>query len=241
MSWRVAAMLCVALVSPALAQPRLGGGTLGGGGLSGAMQSRGTLIHFLLLEQPSVQQELKASADQVQRARQAGESQRQTLDGLSSLPREEAAKKLIEAQQSADKQLQSILSPEQFRRLKEIGLQQIGPLALARGDVADAVGLAADQQQTIRTLQEQLLQTVTQSVQRSQPAAGGRPKLREVKAKIAGLNESVARVQAAKKDTEGKILGLLTAEQKTKWSQLQGVRFQGQLNLGPLGGRLLGP
>jgi hypothetical protein len=206
------------------------------------MFSRGTLIHYMLLDQPSVQQELQASPEQVQRAQKTGDAQRQKLDGLGSLPREEAAKKLIEAQQAADKELQAILSPEQFRRLKEIGLQQIGPLALSRADVAEGVGLSAEQQQKIRAQQEQLLQTAMQNMQGAQAAAGGgRPKLRDVKAKLGGLQESVARVQAAKKDAEAKILALLSDEQKAKWTQLQGPRFQGQLNLGPLGGRLLGP
>ena len=241
MSWRLTAIVCVLLTGSALAQPRLGG-ALQGGGLSSAAFNRGTLIHFLLLEQPSVQQELKVSPEQAQQARQTGDAQRQKLDGLRNQPREEAAKKLIEAQQSADKALQAILSPEQFQRLNEIGLQQIGPLALARPDVAEGVGLNAEQQQKVRALQEQLLQTAMQTMQGAQAGAGGgRPKLREVKAKLSGLQESMARVQAAKKDAETKILALLSEEQKGKWTQLQGARFTGQLNLGPLGGRMLGP
>lgn len=246
----LALALCLALANPVLAQRRLGRGTLpsGGaipssGGIAGQTPSRGTLIHFMLLEQPSVQQELRTTPDQVQRAKQLGDAQHEKLGGLSSLPREDAARKLIEVQQSADRELQAILSPEQFRRLREIGLQQMGPLALARSDVANAVGLSSDQQQKIRGLQEQLLQSAMQTMQSVQSSAGGgagRGKLRDVKAKIAGLNDNVARLQAAKQDTEARILAMLTEEQKAKWAQQQGPRFQGQLNMGPLGGRLLG-
>lgn len=251
MRWFLTFALCLTFATPAHAQPRLGGlrGGFGGaggggalaGGLAGGVGSPGTFIHFLLLEQPSVQQELRTTPQQQQQAQQLFETQRQKLQQLSGLPREQAVQQAAELRSSADKQLQAILTADQFRRLREIGLQKIGPIAIARPDVAEAVQLTPEQTQQIRALEEQLIQAGLQTVQSLRPAGGGRPRLRELRTKMATLNDSMARIQAMKKDTEAKIVALLTTEQKARWTQMQGVPFQGQVNLGPLGNQLLSP
>jgi hypothetical protein len=251
--WLVVCALCLTFTTTVNAQPRLGGrlqgaggGAVAGGGLGGAlagspMQASGVVIHYVLLEQPSVQQELRVSPEQQQKSRQQFEAQRQKLQGLQNQPRDQIAPKIAEMMAAADKDLQSILSPEQFKRLREIGLQKTGPLAMNRDDVAETVQLTAEQKQQIRALDQQLIETAMQSAQTLQGAAGGggRPKLRELRSKIATVQDSVARIQAAKKNTDSKILALLNEEQKARWKEMQGVPFQGQLNLGPLGSQLI--
>jgi len=219
-------IICTGFTSVLVAQPRIGGL------LNTGVQAHGTLIHFMLLDQPSVQDELRVTPDQAQKARQVADAQRRKLEGLNGLPREEAAKKVAEAQQSADKDLQAILTTDQFRRLREIGLQQLGPISMGRADVAEAVGLTPEQQQQVRTMQDRLMQTAAQGFQGGRPGPGAGPR--------GGLLDTIARIQTAKRETDQKILALLTAEQKSKWTQLQGAPFQGQLNMGPLGGRILG-
>jgi hypothetical protein len=251
MRWWLAMVIGVALAAPAAAQPRFGGrlgarpATVPQGtvprDLPEGVSARGTLIHFLLLEQPSVQQELRVTPEQVQKAQQLAAAHRQQLQGLGSLPREDAARKVLEIQQSAERDLQALLSPGQLQRLKEIGLQQLGPMALSRPDVAEAVGLTAEQKQQIRSLQEQFARTALQSAQGLQSLrGGGRPRLRELKSTIGAVQDNLARIEAAKRDTDARILALLTSEQRQKWEQAKGAPFQGALNLGPAG-RLLGP
>jgi Spy/CpxP family protein refolding chaperone len=226
------ALCCAA--APAQAQPLFGGRLPTPQEVADLVPPSGTSIHFVLLQQKSVEQELKLTPDQVQRAQDVGEKQLKQLQGIRSLPREEAAQKLVEAHQTADKELQTVLSPEQFARLRQIGLQQMGPMTLGRPDVADAVGLTPEQRQKIRELHEQLIQSAMKGMQSD---ATGRAKLREIRAKISGLQDTIARVKAEKKETEAKVLELLTDEQKAKWASEQGPRFEGELSLGPFARR----
>jgi hypothetical protein len=199
--------------------------------LTGGLQPQGTAVMFLLLEQRSVQQELRASEDQVKQARAAAGALRIKLEELRNLPIHEAFSHLGEIQESAEGELQTILSREQYLRLREIGLQQVGPLALGRRDVAEALALTADQQSQIRLLLEQLVVTVTEGLKSiERPKLGGGP-LRT------GLLDGIARAQSAKRDTETKILALLTADQKAKWTAIQGAPFTGALRLAPMLGR----
>jgi hypothetical protein len=234
------ALLCGSFTLPASAQPRFGGGG-SGAGLSLILDSyraNGTAVHFLLLDQPAIQQELRATPEQVQRAKQFNDMHRQTLSGLGNLPREENLRRVEELRQSAERELKAILSPGQFHRLQQISLQQIGPLAIGRPEVSEAVGLSAEQQRQIRGMQEHLVQAAMQNL--PQPGAGGRPKLREIVSKAGELNEVVARLQATKRDAEVRTLALLSEEQKMKWSQVQGAPFQGQLSLSPGASKFLG-
>lgn len=220
--------LLLTMAAVAHAQPGLGGA----GGLADRFRGSGSvLLQFLLLDQPSVQAELRVNAEQLQRARDLAARQRAQLEGLGDLPQEEALRKLVEAQRAADRGLKEILSESQFRRLREITLQQAGPMSLSRADIAEAVGLSAEQQQRVRQIQEQLWQSLSQEFQ---GGAGGR-----------GLAGALGRVQEVRQGAEAKVLGLLTAEQKARWDRLQGTPFEGEIHLGPglgnrprLGGRL---
>lgn len=255
MRWCWVILMSFAVITPVAAQPRFGGrfggragalpqGSFTPGTLPAALPegvgARGTLIHFLLLQQPAVQQELRIHAEQAQKAQQLAETYRQQIQGLGQLPREDAVKKALELQQSADRQLQELLTAGQLQRLKEIALQQIGPMALTRPDVAETVGLTAEQKQQIRALQEQFAKTALQTAQNLQGLrSGGRPKLRELKSTLGAVQANLSHIETVKHDTDARILALLTPEQKQKWEQAKGAPFQGALNLGPIG-RLLG-
>lgn len=255
MRWWWVIFMSFAVVTPVAAQPRFGGrfggrvgaipqGAVSPGALPASLPegvgARGTLIHFLLLQQPSVQQELRLQPEQTQKAHQLAESYRQQIQGLGQLPREDAVKKALELQQTAERQLQELLTPGQLQRLKQIALQQIGPMALTRPDVAQTVGLTAEQKQQIRTLQEQFAKTAVQTAQNLQSLrSGGRPKLRELKSTLGAVQANLSYIETAKRETDARILALLTPEQKQKWEQAKGAPFQGALNLGPIG-RLLG-
>ena len=106
------------------------------------------------------------------------------------------------------------LKPGQIKRFKEISLQQDGPLlsVMAKdGEVAAAWKLTDDQKQKIKTIAEEMREAL----------------------KVAGGDRS--KMQELLKSGNGKLMNLLTEAQKTKWKELIGEPFKGELNA-PQGG-----
>ncbi|HUQ70897.1 MAG TPA: hypothetical protein VM165_15315 [Planctomycetaceae bacterium] len=191
------------------------------GGLLDRLHSSGVLIHFVLMEQPSVQQELRATAEQVQAVRALGERQRAQLEGLSQLPQAKAAEKLQQVQTAADAGLQQILSAEQYQRLSQIGLQQGGPLVgLGHPDIAQSLGLTVEQKSELRRLRDELVSQATASAPTGGLRRGG------------GLQAGIGRIKEAKQQADAQALALLTAEQKTQWQLRQGQPFRGEISFG---------
>lgn len=206
--WVVAGMVLQLMAGQASAQV---GGRGGPGGASGAT----------LVQQKSVQDELKLSDDQVEKLKQVATKMRESFGGRTAGgDREEARKKMAEATQAAEKDMSGILSADQSKRLKEIVLQQAGPMALARAEVAKEVGLTDDQQAKVKEISDGFA-----SEMRAQFQAGG-----------AGGDREEARNKLAtlRKETGDKVLALLKDDQKKAWEKLVGEPFKGELT--PFGG-----
>jgi Spy/CpxP family protein refolding chaperone len=217
---RIALATLVWLLVPTFAIAQAGAAA----GLLDRLQGNGVLLQFLMMEQPSVQQELRATPEQVAAVRALGERQRAKLDGLSQRPQAEVAKTLLEIRETSEAELKKILTPEQQQRLWQIALQQAGPLiGLTQPHVSSTLVLTADQQARLRQLRESLIAEVTSHV----PQEGARP--REL---LSGL----AQIQTAKRNADNQALALLTPMQQTQWQQLQGAPFQGAIGLTPGGG-----
>ena len=206
--WVVAGLVLQLMVGQAFAQ---GGGRGGAGGASGVT----------LVQQKSVQDELKLSEEQIEKLKQVGTKMRESFGGGGAGgDREEARKKFAEASQAAEKNLNGILSAEQTKRLKEITLQQAGPMALARPEVAKEVGLTDDQQAKVKEITEALT-----SEMRAQFQAGGGGGNRE---------EARKKIETLRKNTNDKVLALLKDDQKKAWEKLVGEPFKGEIQ--PFGG-----
>lgn len=156
-----------------------------------------------LLLRPQVEQELKLSTDQISKIQAL-------LPAPGSTPQRMTAE---ERKQQAD-QVKSILTPDQYTRYQQIVLQLAGPRALERKQVATELGLSADQVSQIRQ--------IIASYQPSAPTApaggtagptGGAP----------GRAPRLTRAQ--REEMDGKILAVLTPDQKTKWQSMIGAPF----------------
>ncbi|MDZ4683447.1 MAG: hypothetical protein SH850_00065 [Planctomycetaceae bacterium] len=212
-------IVCLTLFSTADAQP------LSSSGMLDRVRGTGVLVQFVLMEQPSVQQELRATQEQVQAVRALGERQRAQLEGLSRLPQTKAVEKLQQLQTATEVELKKILSTVQQQRLSQIGLQRAGPLVgLSHPDIAQSLGLTAEQKSELHRLQNELLSLATANA----PTGGLR--------RGVGLLAGIGRLKEAKQQADAKALALLTAEQKTQWQQRQGEPFRGEINVGPAQG-----
>lgn len=196
------------VVAPAIGQQQKQRGQ-GRGGFGG-----GSLF---LLAAKSVQEELKLSADQVKEVEDLNARQREAFQGQENLSREERAQKLQELGNKNQEAINKMLKPEQQKRLKQLSLQASGPMALAGNEeAAKELGLTDEQKEKLQTMRRE---------------------------SFGGFGQKGAdRAEAAKKAAETrranneKAMDLLTAEQKTKWKELTGEPFKGELPTGFGGG-----
>jgi len=189
------------------------GGGFGGGGFGGGSA---------LLTNKGVQQELKASDDQVSKlealAQDMTEKQREQFSKLQDVPQDERREKMMALAQTANaemnKSLAEILKPAQMKRFQQVQLQQAGLGAFAMPRVQEALKLTDDQKSKIRTINESQGESMREAFQ------GGQDDRAAMARKVAEL----------RKQGTDKVLAVLTDEQKATWKELTGepleVRFE---------------
>lgn len=197
----LAAAVVAMAVGPALAQQQRGRGFGGFGG--------GTLF---LLTQKSVQEELKLSDEQVKKATELQEKQREAFQGLRDLSQEERRTKMQEMTKTQNEAIAKLLKPEQLKRAKQIALQQqvrfgIG-FALNNEEVAKSLKISDEQREKIREIQRNAFEEMRD---------------------LGRDEEGAKKRQEIMKATNEKVDGVLTAEQKTKLKELQGEPFKGEI------------
>jgi len=109
-------------------------------------------------------------------------------------------------QAKLEKDIKAILTETQFARLKEIALQQEGPMALAKEDVAAKIGLSDEQKEKI----QDILESGRESMPRPEP--GERPDFQAM--------------ESARKKIGDEVLAVLTTDQKAKWKAMLGKEFK---------------
>ena len=191
--------------SVALAQPPFGG-PFGGRGNVG-----------MLLRQESVQKELKISDDQLKKVEDLSEQMRDKFQDAFGLEGEERTKKIQELRKENEKALSEILKPEQWKRLKQISYQQQGAMAFADPDVAKALQLTDAQKEQVQKLNREMFEQMREIF------PPGSPPDEEARKKMTELRTAIA----------DKIMKVSTSEQKTKWKEMQGEPFKGEIRFGP--------
>jgi Spy/CpxP family protein refolding chaperone len=176
----------------------------------------GTLF---LLTQKSVQEELKMSDEQVKKVTELEAKQREAFRDFRDLSREERQKKFEEMAKANTKAIGEILKEDQLKRVKQISLQQQGLRALANPEVADALKLTDEQKDKVKAVGEE--------ARKEMQALFG-----------AGLERDEARkkMEEIRKASDEKLMGILTDEQKTKFKELQGEPFKGEIRRPQFGG-----
>jgi Spy/CpxP family protein refolding chaperone len=176
----------------------------------------------LLLDQKSVQDELKLSDEQIKKVKELSEKQRESFRGQRGQRGQrdaETRKKMEEARQATDKAVAEILKPEQLKRVRQISLQQEGARSLSNPEVAATLKLTDEQMSKIKSIQEETRTARGERGQRGQRDEETRKKLEE-----------------ARKATNEKLMSVLTGEQKAKWKELTGGPFKGEITRPQFGG-----
>jgi hypothetical protein len=197
--------MVVVLAGPAMAQGR-GGMGMGMGGPAN------------LLGNASVQKELKLDEAQVEKAtalatetREKMAEVRSQLEGLEGSERatkqQELAKPINE---EALKTASTFLKPEQLKRLHQIEIQQRGAAALSDSAIAKKLGVTEDQAAKVKTIladQQTEMREIFQSAGDDRQAA-------------------MSKTQALRKETNTKVMALMTEDQKKTWKELTGEPFE---------------
>ncbi len=169
-----------------------------------------------LADQKSVQSELKITNAQAKTIDELSKKQR---EGMRDLSQDERRKKREEISAANDKALTETLQPEQLSRLKQIQLQVQGVMAFRRPEVSDALQLTSEQKDKLKSIGEEAFRSGREAFEgvSREDAAAKRKELRK------------ANVEKAE--------AVLTEEQKSKWKELTGAPFTGELRPPGGGGR----
>lgn len=183
-------------------------GPLGGGGGFGLMLNKG------------VQQEIKLTDEQKEKL---GEKMKEMMPRMfelltktKDLSKEERQAKFKEIQAATDKEIATILKPEQAKRLKQIVRQQSIVASLtADEEVIKAVKLSDDQKKKLAEINDEAMKDLQELS----------------KGKGAFSKENQEKIAAVRKEAKEKAMKLLTEEQMKTWKELTGepyeVKFEG--------------
>jgi len=213
---------------------RFGGGPGGPGGLGGpggmmGMGPRGgagSLV--MLLGREEVRTEIELMPDQVEGLRKMAERmrpERLDFDFRNATDEERSAYMAkIQAQQAeraadAKAQLEELLMPKQFERLEQIALQSQGAMALLDPEVAEKLSISKE-------VTEAMNKDVTASQEEGREmfqklmAEGNREANREA---MGSMRE---KMEEMRKALENKLVAHLSDEQKTKFEEMKGEKFE---------------
>ncbi|MGH7138223.1 MAG: hypothetical protein ACREHD_20925, partial [Pirellulales bacterium] len=222
----VGGLLFLLITSAVSAQqpPRRGpGGFNRGFGLGREVEATpGTLFAM-----PEVRKELATSDAQNKQLDEAvSELQEQTRSAfgnfreLQNLPAEDRAKqfaaageKIQEARHKFDEKIAAILDQKQLARFSQLRLQREGVVALSRTEVADQLGLSAEQREKLGAIQEE-----------ARDAGAGGGNFQEMSDDE--RRKFFSQVQERRRKAEADMLLVITADQQNKLTELKGAEFK---------------
>jgi hypothetical protein len=191
-----------------------------GGGVGFRMMGDSPNDPSYLLTSESVQKELAISDDQKANLQKQQAAQTAAAPAFfrqfMGLPQDEMQKRLDERAKEIRNQLSKILTPKQMDRLAEIYLQVVKADALNFDEVAKKLGLTVEQKEKLRSLGEQAR---SKSADLMSVYNNGQPVDREKQKEIQ------QKLKEVKSDRAERSLALLTEDQKTRFEQLQGAKF----------------
>jgi len=220
-------MMMVALVAATAVVFAQGGGR-GQGGRMGGMMGRGGGGDLQLLQRPDVQKDLKLSEDQkkaiakVQEESQAAMRARmeELRSGGGGGDREAMMAEFQKMQKANEDKVKAVLTPEQQKRIKQIGIQMAGNRVVMREDIQKELGIDAAQKQKLDALQAAMQEANQAIMQRMRDQEIDREQMTEL------MNKN-------NKTMDDEIAKVLTEEQKGKLKEMSGPKFEMDPNWRP--------
>jgi Spy/CpxP family protein refolding chaperone len=122
--------------------------------------------------------------------------------------------------------LAEILLPHQMKRLTEIYIQVAGVNALQDEDIAKELGITDAQTGAIASIRDANREAMRGLFGPPGGGPGGPGGEGDREAMMARFREAQAKMEEARKAGDAKILAVLTAEQKAKFEEMKGAKFE---------------
>jgi Spy/CpxP family protein refolding chaperone len=171
---------------------------------------RGGASQFMFLRHPEIQKELQFTDAQKEKLKEIMHGLR---DKMIDLVENNQRDKVFALVQEQTKNLDKLLTPEQLKRLKQVFLQVQGLWALTDPGIVKELKITDEQKEKLVKLQEESTKAMKKLFE------GEASSRKEAQAKLAELH----------KEANAKGLRLLTAEQQTKWKEMAGPPFKGEI------------
>jgi hypothetical protein len=180
----------------------------GGQGRRGGRGRNNTSISGLVFR-ADVQTDLAMTDDEKSKLEAMRADLRPARDPGAPRPTRE---EMMAQQETADKKVEAVLTPDQVQRIHEIQIQLLGPMALARKNVQADLGLSSEQTTKLEGLFK-TYQEANQSIQQ--------------KVRDGSLDRESAGTERTKNGDflKGEAMKVLTPEQATKFSSMGGKPF----------------
>jgi len=117
-------------------------------------------------------------------------------------------------QAEQEKKLQAILNETQWKRFNELRLQRDGVNALMRPEVAKEVGLSEEQTKKLQDIQQASREGMREAMMAARESGD------------MDREGMMAMMEKSRKESEAKMLAVLTEPQKVKWQAMQGKPFK---------------
>jgi Spy/CpxP family protein refolding chaperone len=177
--------------------------------------AREDAVEVMLIRQKSVQDDLQITEAQQRKIHAFADKQWKKVQAMRDSSEAERDRTFEAMAKENQDFLKNTLTPEQCKRLNQIAMQMAGLLWVMRSDVAAELNLSDEQKQKIRELHREAHKEAQEAF-RSNNGTVEREKFREMRQK-----------------NRRRLMSVLTDEQKTKWKEMAGQPFRGELHFGP--------
>lgn len=211
----VALTLLAASFSTAIAQER-GGGRGGMRMMNMGMRGGGSLM---MLQRKDVQADLKLSADQIKAVDELRAKNDEEMAAMRENMRasggdfESMRRDMEKRQEETQKKVDAILDDGQRTRLKQIGFQIQGNMALMNPDTQKELGFTSEQTTKIEELQGKQREAMMAIMEKRRNGDLDQDQMQDLMRKNMDI-------------MGGELLKLLTAEQAAKFKEMQGAPFK---------------
>jgi hypothetical protein len=168
-------------------------------------------VRLMLLRQKSVQDDLKINSDTARKIHDFASEEWKKAQAIHALPANQQEAKYEELTKENNHFIQGNLTEEQRKRLNQIGMQLAGLLWVTHPEVAKELHLT-EQQKARAEEQLRLAHHEMQEILRSSKDDVPEDKVKE-----------------ERRINRKRLMDILTDEQKTKWKEMCGAKFTGEL------------
>jgi hypothetical protein len=168
-----------------------------------------------LLKQIPIQKDLQLSSEQNKKLKSFIAKEQKDLQSLVRIVPMYRQQKADEMNQATEESLQDLLTQDQSNRLSQIALQKKGTVSLLDSEIVSALKITYDQQGKLKAVQQESAKETTKLQQMSANPQYYQARLPDVK----------KRWEKLQKDTQEKLLNVLTVEQRSQWQEMIGEPF----------------